>query len=264
MAAYVKHRFKGDFVIDETQLRRVNEMVAQRLATLGVPAATITVHRMDSFTFSSQNIDEVCAEENSPALAIRSISFDVRADDFGLHLVMDGKEGVNLDIEGADRDGVLLMFSDLRSYFEKEVMRWKWIDRQNIRFQILFPLMFATAVMFGLLGTMIWTMSRVDGLDAALKSTDLAEKLNYLISKRETARGAMWPLMIAIALFLSMAFGAPTKIFRFLYPGNMFLLGRNVQWFETRSKLRGNLFWSVLVAAVIGVLTTLALKTVSA
>ena len=55
-------------------------------------------------------------------------------------------------------------------------------------------------------------------------------------------------------LMIGLSFDLHAKIIRALFPGNDFFIGKKKSRVEERSKLRANIFWSVVVAGGLGIL----------
>lgn len=252
MAATVRHRFSGVFVLDEGQLRRINDIIVRRLPEGADGAYEIRVSRADSFAFVTKSIDEVCKEENGPSIEVEGIRFTVKTEPFELLLEISRKEGVILSIEGQDRDAVFLVHSELKSYIDQGVMSRKWIGSNPYQLKLFGILLMMIISFIALIVIMTWTK---DGgpAQSILESKDVLLKLNYLIDRGQSSvESARWGFAAFVAMMAASMLDLHGRSYSFFFPANIFLLGRMVRWYEARIKLRSQIFWSVIVAFIIG------------
>lgn len=259
MAANVHHKFAGVFVIDEGQLRRLNEIVVRRLPSEHLARYQMTVSRRDSYSFSTGSIDEVCAEENGPSLEVQKIRFECNDESYKFLLDIDSANGVNVRIDGDDRDSVFLIYSDIKAYIDQGVMSKRWLGDDPFKWRLLGMLMMMVAAMLGLMVGLV-SLTSVDAgkVQATLDSRDVLVKLDYLIGLKQTMRSewmTWWFAAFAVMMMMAM-FNVHAKIYAFFFPSNVFMLGRMIRWYESRMKLRSQIFWSVIVASALGIATS--------
>lgn len=253
MIASVRHNFSGVFVLDEGQLRRINEIILRRLPDGASEGYEIQVTRADSFSFVTKSIDEVCAEENGPSIEVNRIRFMTADDSFSLNLDISKEHGVDLDIQGAERDPVFLIYSELKAYIDQGVMSRRWLGDNPYQWRIvglLLVLLLAIVVML-----LTATLSRdPQGAQEALRSTDALTKLNFIISRGQNSTStATWVFGGIVLLMGATMLDLHGRLLNYFFPSNVFMLGRMVRWYESRMKLRSQLFWSVIVATILGV-----------
>lgn len=256
MAAYVRHRFKKGFLLDEERIRKINEILCERLEGLdnGCELA-YRVYRADAFSYTTSRVEDVIAEENTRWQRIVSLSVSATYQDaLGLKLEF-SDSGTELNIEGEDRDFVYLLFSDLRQYISKEVNCLRGIPKP--------------AAMIVTLGLMIVGLAAIvtffvqptrrpawRDLDTVLASQDVHEKLDYLLEcRRPTAMpgalsvgmGSMLAALL-VMFFAVMDIDWVSRVGRYLFPANVFLFGKELDRYERSQALRGKIVWGILIA----------------
>lgn len=253
MVASVSHKFSGIFVLDEGQLRRINEIILRRLPDGAAEDYEIQVTRADSFSFVTASIGEVCAEENGPSIEVERIRFGTSGELFSLRLNISKEHGVELNIEGAERDPVFLIFSELKAYIDQGVMSRRWLGDSPLQWRLISMLLIMLFAVTAMVLTATWNRDP-EQANAALASADLAAKLNFLISRGQSASSvANWVFGGFFALMAAAMLDLHGRVWAFFFPSNVFMLGRMVRWYESRMKLRSQLFWSVIVASLLGV-----------
>ena len=91
----------------------------------------------------------------------------------------------------------------------------------------------------------------------ALRSVDIQEKMNWLISnsaKRSDIGDLKFIFSIVASLFVVILLIGP--FVTWLFPHNIFHWGKSAIAYERRKDLRSKLFWGVIVALVIGIAST--------
>jgi hypothetical protein len=260
MAAHVSHKFDKGFLIREEHLRRIHEIISKRAELNGDSRALeINVKRADAFSYSTENVDEIVAEDNSDADKIVSITYEINdyEDDFMVWLDFNKDDGVNLRLNGKDRDQVFLLFSDVKSYIEAEVAKaWK-LHRDWVRLAVVMTMMLVLLSAFTYL---ISPDGKINDLSRAIASTDVQVKLNALLAERvRLSNVSAKALGVLFALAAISIFVVPTWFIwtaSYLFPSNEFIIGRQLAKYGRRLSLRSNLFWGVVVAAAVGVATT--------
>jgi hypothetical protein len=258
MSAFVEHSFKRGFLLDEPKLRRIHELVSVRLAKItGAVPLTYRVYRGDSYSYETQAVDDVANEDNDDWRAISTIELKSHNEavlEFKLSFAK--KDGVSLRIVGDDRDAVFLLFSDLREYIGNEVLGGRRFGRDAIRISGLL-LSFA-----GMAAVFWWSTKDLidspDDLARAIASPDLGAKLNYLLEQRSKGPSGFFFGVLAIPMMLGMfSTEIAGAIANALFPTNLFLFGKRKTSFEARRKLLGNVFWVVVVGALVSIATGL-------
>lgn len=268
MSAFVEHSFEGGFLLDESRLRKLKDIVESR-EIKNYPESKIVyrVFRGDSYSYETESVDDVVNEDNEDwrritRLGIR-ISRPGKDDDekVGIRFLLSfsDKEGCALRIAAEDRDRVFLLFSDLRDYVQNEITVTRTIDEESIRFASM--MFFLLIMTFAFAATLFVEHSHSpNAMKEALKSPDLANKINYLIEGQgvaPTSKAIIAAFAGLILLAFTMLTGAPRAIIRFVFPGNVFLFGKRKERFEKRQRLTSNLLWIVGVGLVVSTLAGL-------
>lgn len=250
MAAHVEHEFTGWFVVEEEHLRKLDQIIRQKCPESG--KYRISVKRTDSAAYTTQDIEELCAEENGPSATISSVTYLVDSDVLTVKLsLVKGKRSF-LEVIGADRGEVFLIAGDLRSYIDAEVMKWRLVGRKGMEF--LNP-----ALMFLMLGITFGASflghAPTGELEKALASRDVLEKLDFLIGQRPEARLSytVWWIAIPMVLIAGLLFNLPSMLLHYLFPLDDFFIGKKKTMLQKKAALRQNLFWIVIVTTAISV-----------
>lgn len=263
MPAFVEHSFPGGFLIDETRLRKLKDIIESREAKNSDQKIIYQVYRGDSYYYTTESVDDVIKEDNEDWRRITRLELKLPhtapgKEDSDLHFVLSFSDtmGCQLWASADDRDRVFLLFSDLRDYIQHEVTIIRTIDPNTSRFLgVIFSLVILALVTF----TLLYRLDHPDpsGLRQALESSDIATKLNFLINQRQRSapfgsRGLFLLVLATIASFGAML-GGLRPLFRYIFPGNLFLFGKRREHFEKRQRLTNNLLWVVGVGLMVSV-----------
>jgi hypothetical protein len=268
MAAFVKHRFRKGFLLDEERIRKINAILNERLASLETSTQpSYKVYRADAFSYTTSDVADVVHEENSDWQKITRITVSAASDD-KLRLALDFHEsGSGLEIEGEDRDFVYLIFSDLREYISNEVNVVRSVPK---RAGAILGLMVALGVLL-VAGTLLWSHWTAMSAELAqmvpdptivetvLRSNDVHEKLNYMIERGTTsAQSDLASLMRSLVFSMVAMWGIPLlpivgdialqRLIDYFLPRNLFLFGREIDRYAQRRAVRSRLFWGIVVA----------------
>jgi hypothetical protein len=249
MGAYVDHKFDQGFFLDEERLRKLHDLIASRLAKFERPLTpSYKVFRGDSYSYETDSVGDVAKEDNEDWRAIARlevVAHDPDVFDFKLSF---SDKGLVAEISGDDRDSVFLLFSDLKSYIQDQVLVGRGLSRDVAR-GITMLLMFITMAGFLFFGLRNLGADP-DSAQAALDSHDVAEKLDYLIEARSgdkpraSSYGWLFAMMALSVLGIS---GALEAAWRIAFPSNVFLFGARKVAFERRRAFLGRIFWVVIV-----------------
>jgi hypothetical protein len=118
MPAYMRRRFKRDFILSERSLRRIGAILAERAQGAdGRPEPRYQVHRDGEPAHTTSNIEDVLAEASAGWQQVTRLTVSAgQEDEFLLELDFNRRRATNLKIEGSNRSFVFLVFSDLRRY----------------------------------------------------------------------------------------------------------------------------------------------------
>ena len=268
MGAFVDHKFDKGFLLDEERIRRINEILLNRSQQLPEEGKILyKIYRADSFTYPTDDIEQIFDEDNADwnRMVRLTVEMDLREE---LSLKLDfGEVETSLHIESEDRDAVFLLFSELRQYLLNEVNTIRPIAR--ILATAVGVLLMVGALLF--LVYMFWRVDQLVGVpttvpcEVVLQSDDLADKLNFLIERgtptADTSMlSVMWP-MFAAMLFMAVSWPLRDKLTKpiaYLYPGSIFLLGKELGRHAKRERLRNNLLWGVIISFMVSVIAGIA------
>jgi hypothetical protein len=267
MGAFAERVFDKGFLLDEERIRKLNAMLmtrGQHLAEECKP--TYRVYRADTYTYTTEDIQEVIDEDNVSWQRI--VEFDALLDagsDLSLQLQF-RQEGppTLLLIEGEDRDNVFLLFSELRQYLTNEVNTIQPLAKRIYRgILVVLGIMLVASAAYALFGLDVYFRGRVPdrlSVEAALASQDIAEKLNFLIEYQATPLPSIVRYYApGLCIFIAAAITGTssrwwTGLIEHIFPSNIFLLGKELERNARRQSVRHNILWGIVISFVIGVL----------
>ncbi|WP_213190967.1 hypothetical protein, partial [Citrobacter freundii] len=123
----------------------------------------------------------IIKEPNDSTSKIDSVKIYHESEDLNVGISLSNKNGASINVLGENRDDVFLLSSELKEYISKEVANikgMKWLQAKNILFIMVI-------IFFGYVTYILSTIKTVDAdtFKLALESTNLNDKLNYLIKK---------------------------------------------------------------------------------
>lgn len=268
--AQIDFDFKKGFFLEEDDILKINEIIKSRFDSLPNSILKYRIRRSDSNEYTTDNLDVILKEENCRGQEIVSLTFEAVSNkdekvhefefDYRFYLSFSKKNGTNLNIGGLDRDLVFLLKSDIKNYLDNNVNKGFSI-KNNEFFKLkanMFILMFSLIFLFGF---SFLKSSTNSVLDNVLKSTDVNEKINYLIqnstdniSIKNSYSYVFFGFMLLFTLSVTSDF--IPKIIGFIFPSNTFYLGKIIRAYDKKINLRNNLFWIVGIGLVVGILAS--------
>lgn len=265
MAAHVEDKFKNGFLLDEERLRKLSDIISERLNSVTPPLQhNFHVYRADSFAYDTSNLNDIIAEDNADWCRITKLEVKVPDDERLKFNMVFNEEGTFLKMEGEDRDMVYLLLSDLKDYLKNEVNICRHISREQIRNITIFIMVgFMTlmcVIMFFLLD-----LGKVDDsvVNEALSSDNISKKLNYLIERGNSPYADNIDYFSYILLLMPIFFiVSTTKILQrtltFFFPANIFLFGAQIQRYSSRRRIISQILWGGIVAFSVSFLASVA------
>lgn len=271
MRAEFQKEFDNKFVLEETHIRKLNEIILTR-----VPEGQmrITVKKADGVEYETQDFEEMLttesasltktlsititftSQERSASVQHLSLAFDKPQSDYSY------RKGLILQIQGEKVDDVNLLGDDLLRYLNSSVVKPK-LDPV-----ILF---LSSALLFVSIFFVIYAQGVFDpktGLEAAAVDittlTTNSEKLDYLIAL-QTQKPELSPLFITfvsgILLFTFISVLSishpPSRLFHKFFPKYVYVLGIEATEYHKLTSLKKNIFWTVIVGSGISTVTGL-------
>ncbi|QLJ15460.1 hypothetical protein H0H12_05795 [Pseudomonas putida] len=251
MSAKVSTRFEKRFELNEENIRRIHDDIRKRIPPEHRNDIIFEVFREDSLVFRTAEADRLLSENNDSTQKIKELKIEYKDDSLNITLEFDAEKGARLTIDGEDRDKVFLIASDLREYIQKEVCH----IRNNIFSKKYLLLGSAVFLAVFLLAIRWLSQQGFDAnIDQILASTDSNVKLNHLINLL-TAKQATDDRAMTVALFpvffMLIIFIPGEKIYNYFFPGNIFLIGKQISVITNRRGSIRNLFWGGIVALLI-------------
>lgn len=259
MAAHVEHEFERGFLLDEEKLRKLVNIIDQRLSKSNPPVTYIfRVFRADSYTYETDNIEDVINEDHSDWRRITELQIEASQNKEFEFKLMFSNEGTSLNVIGNDRDQVYLLLSDLRDYLKHEVNTCTNISQKSRRVtSAILPMI----ILYLFMSIFLWktTISNKAEIQNALDYQEIKQKLDYLIKYRTQEFRFVVPMLILFPFVMILSATAwMDKLITFFFPANLFLFGFQKQKYERRRRIFTNVIWGILIAFGISVLAGLA------
>ncbi|HDS1203363.1 TPA: hypothetical protein QD004_002668 [Shewanella algae] len=253
MGAYVEEKLKGGFILDEGKLRKIADLIENRIK--GAPLV-FKVYRGDSYSYETSAIEDVVNEDNEDWRAITKLQVIIKQDE-ELEFKLTFYEGVSAYITGDDRDSVFLIYSDLKEYMNNEVLARSPLSEKSAK---ILSMLFMVVVMSVFMYTMLSSIANKDPslMQSALNSTDVNEKLNFLINDRKQpfeGNSIYWLILIMVVPIIATN-DLFHKAWNFFFPTNLFLFGDKKKKHEARMGLVSKIFWGVGVALIVSIIAS--------
>ncbi|NWB42463.1 hypothetical protein HX815_19285 [Pseudomonas sp. E6002] len=257
MSAKVLKKFDRRFELNEESIRRIYSDIKKRVPEENHKEIIFEIFREDSLIYRTSEIDRIMSEDNDSTRKIKSIKIEYTDNNLKLEISFDSENGTQFSVSGEDRDAVYLLSSELKEYIQKEVAN---IPTPSAPVHKIFVFSFTiiALILLAYLLTKINNTENTEILKSILESNDTNEKINYLINSRDSKQNVSKPLfiMFVLPILLSLQLLIPfRKIFYFLYPGNIFLFGKQISIIANRRSTSKNIFWGGIVAFIIAIST---------
>lgn len=259
MAANVEYDFKNHFEIDEEKIRRIHSIIKARVPAETVSKIGFTVTRADNLIYLTFEINDVINESNDSISKITSLEINSKDDLLNLSVIFNDKSGASIRVTGEDRDNVFLLSSELKEYISKEVTTLK-------KWGILDPKIMMSTMLLSFLAFFCYQLTTEvakiseESIKPLLDGTDINEKLNFLIERKINSSGisstTIVPMFLLLGFFIAITTLPMTKLIDFIYPRNIFMLGKQISIIEKKRKLKSNIFWVIFVGGVLSLTLT--------
>ena len=93
-------------------------------------------------------------------------------------------------------------------------------------------------------------------VDNILQSTDINEKINFLIERENNKYSndaKIIPIIMTIALSLMIFRDNIVKFTLYFCPTNLFLFGKEIDRYKKRLDIRSKLFWIIIIGLIISI-----------
>ncbi|MBU2560306.1 hypothetical protein KKA03_05375 [archaeon] len=254
MGAFVKHKFKKGFCLDEERIRKINDIIIKRIKEIDDTLKPIyNIHRGDGFSYNTSDIQDIINEENLESSLVTRIDVSFKKNK-EIEFQLDFTKNENyIFIEGEDRDFVHLLFSDLKNYLSIEVNTIRKFSNKTRSLFMLTPFFFMIYTLY------LFSREKQDlpQIQGVLDSQDINIKLNYLIQTQsnESINSFYGAFIAFFIISFLIIFGEEKFIefYRYLYPCNIFLFGKEIEKYKNIEKLRDKLVFGI-VTLLIGII----------
>lgn len=253
MSAYVNDELKKGFILDEGKLRKINEIIKKRIEKYPDAKIIFKIFRSDSFTFNTYIIDDIFKEDNDRSCSIIKISISVNINNLQLDLEFDKEDHTTIHIEGTDRDEVYLLHTNLIEYMKHEVNKFIRPPSERIIFNIIPTLFLLFYISYTVFSPYINVPPKAS--EALLNSSDINEKLNYLIRYYAYIKKNSFSIKEIIIIIISISLFFIESIWNFLFKSNLFLIGKEIENYNKWRNIRGFIFGGIILAIIIGIIS---------
>lgn len=253
MAANVEYDFKNHFEIDEEKIRRIHSIIKARVTPETVSKIGFTITRADNLIYLTFEVNDVINEANDSISKITNLEINSKDDALNLSVIFNEKSGASIKVIGDDRDNVFLLSSELKEYISKEVTTLKkWFIFNS---KIMMSTMLLSFLAFFCYQITDVASINEESIKPLLAGADINEKLNFLIERQYRSSGisstTIVPMFLFTGLFVALTTFPMTKLMDFIYPRNIFMLGKQISIIEKKRKLKSNIFWVIIVGGIL-------------
>lgn len=252
MPARMNITFKDHFLLSDDHIMKIHEMISTKLHEFGYSEKILyNISRADSFIYNTEEISDIIKEENSKINKITKVK--IRVHGHGLWIDLEfATRGAELLVESENRDHAYILFSDLKSYIETEILTIKNIDFIS---HVIFP----SSLLVLFIALILFFSDGKDPVDIShILNGTIDEKLNYLISKSIPSK-LNWHSFSVIISFIGIFLLSPvffTSDFfeKYLYQKNIFYWGKEKNRYDKYTNLRSKFLWGLLICPIVGIL----------
>ena len=233
----LRHKiYKGRFIIDEQELRRIEEVVKQCLIKDFI--ISYIVKFKNGTELETDDLEEILKEENAEEEKIISLEIKgKKKEGWDILINIDfnsfGYKDVNIRVEGNSKDWVFLAYSKLEDRIKKIEQPYSFLGKIDDFYRplvilVLFFLIFFLIIFF--------------------ISSFISEKILELL----LVFGPLfivWPLSMII-----------NRIIEYLFPTFTFAIGKEEKRIKKIEELRSKIFWSLFVTFSLTIIASLLLK----
>lgn len=267
MVAEARTGFTQKFLLDEEKLRKIHSIFIDRIQKMKMDIRpTYTVSRVDGYSFTTEDVEEIVSEENASWEKIRDLDVKLSRNPILTASLKLQEKWPSLKVYGEDRDNVSLLHTDLRLYLQREVFVIKNFALSATIKTFLFAIVvLALITIFAqLLNRSPDPISKIDVL-AAVSSNEISEKLDMLLAIEASNIDSDpndTPLnYLAGLLLLTMVITFSDELFNaignWVNPGNLFLFGKEKQRYEKFLSTRSKFVWGVLIGLIVTIIGSL-------
>lgn len=265
MQAFFNEKFNKGFILSETELTKICDIIDGRIKEKNY-LLKFRIHREDNILIHYDDKHSVLTEENSKTNRVSRLEIFSENQKFNINLVFDKNDSVELSISSDDRDIVNLLSSDLRSYLKADVLILRSI--KTIQFiKIIIPiLMIASLAIMTFFMYELTSVINPDEVNHILSSSDLHQKINYLITRNidknvsfETLR--ILPILSGSIILLFLSLIIPIrKVINYIFPVNIFYWGREKGRYDKHKEIKKQIIWGIIVAFIVSILAGYVMK----
>lgn len=131
-SAHARYEHEEGFRVDMQKLQKVHELTLSRLRSIGgSQEISLKVYRADSTNYTTDDISVLDTEENSQSTRIERIIYTAGdSSSVQINLNFSSDWGIDLRVEGDQRDAVVVLFTDIENLLKHEVARNKSLPQR--------------------------------------------------------------------------------------------------------------------------------------
>lgn len=254
MGANVEHQFQKHFLLNEERLWKIKDILEARFKEYNYsePLA-YKITRNDSYKYDTHDVEKIIKESNESWKRIIQLEIYMNSKFNDLNFKLNfSNRGVSVDIDGNNRDQVLLISSDIKSYIENDVAnKLSPLQVENYSLLLFYPLFIISFIIYILLDR----IGSRSSIKAILASDDYEAKLNYLISRTVDFTDLLFLTLLLSVVFIPILFSLFLRYtISFFWPANEFLFGKRIDWYRRRKSLAGKIWWGCIVAFFVAII----------
>lgn len=241
--------FTKGFILREEHLQSIENIINKYFVDEKI---TYKITKNNFFSYISSDINDILKEDNSKTDYITKLEISINTSEIvNMILIFDKGEKTVLNFSCNNREKFKLFYSDLEDYLNQEVCVVGSFDLQA------FLVNTTSWGIIALIGDLLYnklitiTKFKESDLKNVIQSSDIIEKLNYIISKTEYKLIDSWFYLFTIIIAIINVIGVVKHKLTFT---DYFLFGKEIKIYEHKIALRNNIIWTIIIGLVVSVL----------
>ncbi len=251
--SYADISYKKWFYVDFESLVKIKDILKNRIWNKCKDDIKLTVKKNNWLVFNTSEFSDIEEEYNSNNDKINHISISTHNEDVNISITFDRKwEKTYISILWLDKDTTSLIYWELKTYITTMILKWWdiWTNEIEKRYTLIIMIVF-TAFMFRNIFNIYRLNGTINNKDA-LNSTDIVEKLDYLIARTDILSQYQnpYPGMLTVLVAL-IAWLWLIKIIKYLYPKCVFHFWDEKNQYSRKVGFRKRFRWSLVTWTLI-------------
>lgn len=240
--------FNKSFILCEEHLQSIDNTIKKYFTEETI---TYKITKNNFFSYLTNDVNDIFKEENGKMDYITKIEvFINNSEAINMSLTFTKGENTVLKVSGSDKEKIIVFYSELIGYLDQEVVVVKTFNLHEFLFNT------GAWIIIVLIGNLLYNTIKPiiqydkDDYTKAIQTTDIIEKLNYMIAKTEYDKlGVKFYLFVIVMVIISVIGIIKYK----LTFADYFLFGKEKKIYEHKMSLKNNIIWTIIIGLVISI-----------